>query len=67
MAGLVYHTMCMTSCNSELTAGFLILILLQVFSKRKVSVLWKGAGGEVCSAGTTEHFAVLLLLQRKTK
>lgn len=32
-------------------------MLLQVFSKRKVSLLWKGADGEDCSAGTTEEFA----------
>lgn len=45
------------SCSSELTSGFLVLILLQVFSKRKVSLLWKGAEGEDCSARTTEEFA----------
>ena len=47
----------MISCSSELTAGFLILTLLQVFSKRKVSLLWKGADGEDRSAGTREEFA----------
>lgn len=47
----------MTSCSSGLTSGFLILILLQAFSKRKVSLLWKGADGEDCSTGTTEQFA----------
>lgn len=47
----------MISCSSETTDGFLNLILLQVFSKRKVSLLWKGATGEDWSAGTTEAFA----------
>lgn len=59
-AGLVYHTTCTISCSSELTTGFLNLILLQVFSKRKVSLLWKGAAGEDGRAGTTGEFAAAL-------
>lgn len=52
-AGLVYHPMCVISCSSALTGGFLTLVLLQVFSKRT----GKGADGEDRSAGTTEEFA----------
>lgn len=50
-AGLVYHPMCVISCSSALTGGFLTLVLLQVFSKRT----GKGADGEDRSAGTTEE------------
>lgn len=60
-AGLVYHPMCMISCSSEFTAGFLILVLLQVFSKRK----GKGADGEDRSAGTTEEFAAAAASEKK--
>jgi len=55
----------MLRCSSELLLPFLILILIQVFSKRKASLLWEGAEGEDRSAGTTGEFAATAAAETK--